>query len=246
MQVGLSHLHTDLDPFFLLFSFSRANLLSSSARLAQAALLKKIIEALKDLVSDANWDVNEQGISLQAMDSSHVSLVALLLRADGFDKFRADKNLALGINLASMSKVLKCASNDDTLTLRADDAADTITFVFEGQKNDKISDFELKLMDIDGEFLGIPETDYNASVTMSSSEFSKICRDLTILGDTVVIAATKEGVKFSVDGDLGSGNVLVKQGGGSADDPASVNHLSLFWFQYFKLQKEERSLICLI
>jgi len=197
------------------------------ARLSQAQLLKKIIEALKDLVTDANWDVNENGITLQAMDSSHVSLVALMLRADGFDKFRADKSLALGINLASMAKIMKCAANDDILTMRADDAADSITFVFEGPKQDKISDFELKLMDIDGEFLGIPETEYNASITMSSNEFSKICRDLTILGDTVVISATKEGVKFSVSGDLGSGNVLVKQGGAVADDPASGTTIEL-------------------
>ena len=197
------------------------------ARLAQAALLKKLIEALKDLVTDANWDANEQGLSLQAMDSSHVSLVALLLRADGFDKFRVDKNLALGINLASMAKVLKCASNNDTVTLRADDSADTISFVFEDEKSEKVSDFELKLMDIDGEFLGIPETDYNASITMPSAEFSKICRDLTIIGDSVVIAATKEGVKFSVTGDMGTGNVLVKQGGAVADDPASGTTIEL-------------------
>ena len=50
--------------------------------------------------------------------------------------------------------------------LAAEDAADSITFVFEGAKSEKISDFELKLMDIDGEFLGIPETEYNASITM--------------------------------------------------------------------------------
>merc|ERR1712164_89791 len=62
---------------------------------------------------------------------------------------------------------------------------------------------------------------------MSSHEFSKICRDLTILGDTVIISATKEGVKFSVTGDLGSGNVLVKQGGAVADDPASGTTIEL-------------------
>jgi proliferating cell nuclear antigen len=139
-----------------------------------------------------------------------------------------------------MAKIMKCAANDDVLTLRADDTADAITFVFEGAKQEKVSDFELKLMDIDGEFLGIPETEYNASITMSANEFSKICRDLTILGDTVVISATKvrfllccfcllrsshflfkqEGVKFSVKGDLGAGNILVKQGGAVADDPS--------------------------
>jgi proliferating cell nuclear antigen len=46
---------------------------------------------------------------------------------------------------------------------------------------------------------------------MPSSEFQRICRDLTILGDTVTIAASKEGIKFSVTGDLGSGNITVKQ-----------------------------------
>ena len=30
-----------------------------------------------------------------------------------------------------MSKVLKCASNDDVITLKAGDNADTVTFMFE-------------------------------------------------------------------------------------------------------------------
>ena len=59
-----------------------------------------------------------------SQDSSHVSLVALLLRADGFDHFRCDRNISLGINLSSMSKVLKCCNNDDIVTLKSDDQAD--------------------------------------------------------------------------------------------------------------------------
>ena len=41
------------------------------------------------------------------MDNSHVSLVSVSLRADGFDKFRCDRNLSMGMNLVSMSKILK-------------------------------------------------------------------------------------------------------------------------------------------
>lgn len=37
---------------------------------------------------------------MQAMDSSHVSLVALLLRGDGFESMRCDNNINLGINMA--------------------------------------------------------------------------------------------------------------------------------------------------
>lgn len=47
------------------------------AKLAEASILKKIIEAIKDLVTDVNIDVSPQGLSIQAMDSSHVALVSL-------------------------------------------------------------------------------------------------------------------------------------------------------------------------
>lgn len=49
---------------------------------------------------------------------------------------------------------------------------------------DKVSEFELKLMDISSENLGIPETEYAASVRMPSAEFQRICRDLSSIGDT--------------------------------------------------------------
>lgn len=46
---------------------------------------------------------------------------------------------------------------------------------------------------------------------MSSSEFQRICRDMTILGDTVAIEAKKDGVKFSVSGETGNGSITLKQ-----------------------------------
>jgi proliferating cell nuclear antigen len=106
--------------------------------------------------------------------------------------------------------VLKCCNNDDIVTLKSDENGDAMTFMFENQNADRISDFELKLMDIDSEHLGIPDTDYKCTVQMPSHEFQRICRDLAILGDTVTIAVTKEGVKFSVAGEMGSGNMTIK------------------------------------
>ena len=49
---------------------------------------------------------------------------------------------------------------------------------------DRVSDFEVKLMDIDSEHLGIPDTDYAATIQMPSSEYQRICRDLSSIGDT--------------------------------------------------------------
>ncbi|KAF7081183.1 hypothetical protein CFC21_085156 [Triticum aestivum] len=187
-------------------------------RLVQGSLLKKVLEAIKELVTDANFDCSGTGFSLQAMDSSHVALVALLLRSEGFEHYRCDRNLSMGMNLGNMAKMLRCAGNDDIITIKADDGSDTVTFMFESPNQDKIADFEMKLMDIDSEHLGIPDSEYQAIVRMPSSEFSSICKDLSSIGDTasgpcvaVIISVTKEGVKFSTAGDIGTANIVCRQ-----------------------------------
>ncbi|KAK4408864.1 Proliferating cell nuclear antigen [Sesamum angolense] len=162
-------------------------------RLVQGSLLKKVLEAIKDLVNDANFDCSATGFSLQAMDSSHVALVALLLRSEGFEHYRCDRNISMGMNLNNMAKMLKCAGNDDIITLKADDGSDTVTFMFESPMS--ILEFQ-KLSTI---------------VRMPSAEFARICKDLSSIGDTVVISVTKEGVKFSTRGDIGTANVVCRQ-----------------------------------
>lgn len=184
--------------------------------------MKKLLDAMKDLVTDANFDVTSTGIALQAMDTSHVSLVALNLRKEGFDHFRCDRNISLGINLQSMAKIMKCAGNDDVVTMKAEDSGDSVTFMFESEKQTRISHFSLKLMDIDSEHLGIPEQDYQCVVQMPANEFQRICREITIIGDTVKIAASKEGVKFSVSGDMGTGSIVCKQNAAVDEEEDSV------------------------
>ena len=54
----------------------------------------------------------------KAMHCSHVSLVSLNLRSDGFEHYRCDRNISMGMNLANMAKCLKCAGNDDIITMK--------------------------------------------------------------------------------------------------------------------------------
>jgi len=65
-------------------------------------------------------------------------------------------------------------------------------------------------MDIDQEHLGIPETDYAATITLPSSEFQRITRDLNQISESVAIECTKEGVKFASQGDIGNGSVTLR------------------------------------
>jgi len=181
------------------------------AKLTQGVQLKKIVESIRDLVTDANLDCSESGIRMQAMDSSHVSLCALTLRSEGFERYRCDKSFSMGLNTPNLAKILKCAGNDDSITLKhGEETNDAVNLEFVSQNEDRISEFELKLMEIDSEHLGIPDTEYKCNVRLPSAEFQRIIRDLQVLGDSCVIAVNKEGIKFSSSGDLGTGSIMLK------------------------------------
>merc|ERR1719408_381806 len=65
-------------------------------------------------------------------------------------------------------------------------------------------------MEIESEHMEIPEQQYKVVAKLPSGEFQKICRDLKEFGETMQVKASKEGITFSVQGDVGTGNVMLK------------------------------------
>merc|ERR1719348_1969107 len=117
------------------------------------------------------------------------------LLESGFEQYRCDSDQCLGIQFSALSKILKCMTSKDSLSIQAQSDGDVVNFIFES---------------MDQEQLGIPDTEYDTIIEMPSAEFQRICRDLAAIGDTVTISATKQGVKFSVNGDIGSGDMTIK------------------------------------
>jgi proliferating cell nuclear antigen len=180
------------------------------AKLSEGAVFKKIIDSLKDLFTDVQFEFSSGGMSLQAMESSHVVLAMLLMRSEAFESYRCDRTMPIGINIVSLSKIIKCCGNDDSITIKADDGGETINFVFESKNGERVSDYDLKLMDLDVECLGIEESEPDVGVQMPSDELQRICRDLSNISESVEISAVKDSIKFATKGDLGSGNIIIR------------------------------------
>lgn len=69
------------------------------------------------------------------MDASHVALVSLKLGIGIFEAYRCDRTISLGLSLNDLSKILKCAKNEDTCLIRFEDTDnDSVTFTFEDPK----------------------------------------------------------------------------------------------------------------
>lgn len=188
------------------------------AKLLQGTILKKALEGIRELIQSGNWECSSTGISMQGMDPSHVALTSLTLKKDLFDQFRCDRNVTLGLSHSVLSKILKCAANDDVITLKSVDEPDEINLVFQSPNEDKTSDFIIKLLEIDQETLGIPDTEYSATVKIPSAEFQRICRDLSQFGDTIIISVKKGVIEFSGTGEIGSAKIALKETGSIDDD----------------------------
>ena len=111
------------------------------ARLLEGETFKQIIDSIKDLLTDTNIECTEEEMSIQAMDSAHVSLVAVSLSAAAFDHYRCDRQITLGVNTANMAKIFKMIGKEDTFVLKSEDEADVLTMMFEGKTADTIADF---------------------------------------------------------------------------------------------------------
>lgn len=162
------------------------------------------------------------------MDQAHVCLVTMTLRAQAFEMFRCDRPLSMGINIASFSKIMKCAGADDDVKIVADDSGpDCAEFIFENSSADRVAHFELKLMDIDQDTMNVPDDDeYQAIVNMPSADYRRIFSDLAIIGDTITIDVTKNNACFSVEGDIGTGSLNIQQSEGADGDdkhPVTIN-----------------------
>tara|TARA_B110000211_G_scaffold109718_1_gene127386 strand:+ start:11560 stop:12366 length:807 start_codon:yes stop_codon:yes gene_type:complete len=168
----------------------------------QASAIRTLIEALKEILTDVNFEINLSGIKVIAMDSSHVSLIYMKLLAENFEKFYCDKPLVCGISIVRLFKLLKSMSPNDSLCM----------FITKSEPNDlqihiETSEkglrhkFSLKLMDLYLDKVEIPPAQFSSVLRIPSSDFQKLCRDMNNLGDELEIKSSGNQLIFSISND---------------------------------------------
>lgn len=192
------------------------------AILESGQLLKALVDAIVQLVEEANLVCNPDGITLHAMDPAHVSLVSLRLAADGFARYRCDGHMTLGVSMKTLQKLLKLCGKEDSVAMTAASSdKDTLFFKFETKDQSRTNDVAMRLLVIDADALDIPDQEYKCVVSMPSAEFARVIRDMGVVGESVCISVSKDGLEFSAEGDDGtSTKVKLRNSGESADASA--------------------------
>ena len=169
----------------------------------QASAIRTLTEGLKDILTDTNIEFSPVGIKLLCMDGNHVSLVSLKLESQNFEHYECSNTFKIGLNILNFYKLIKIVGNNDTISLSITTSDPTeMRIIIENTEKNSITQFDLKLLDIDDEELSIPDSEFETIITMPSSDFQRYCRDMVILGDTIIIESIGEKLVLKCQGDF--------------------------------------------
>lgn len=185
----------------------------------QASAFRILIEALKEFLTDVNIEFTKHeikednhtgGLNIIALNNSSSILVHLKLDAEKFDSYTcANDKINIGINMTYLYKLIKTINNNDILTLFLDDNdINKLGIKIENSNKNYMSTYKLNLMDLDKNIYNIPPTEFNTIITMATGEFHKICKDLSMIADTVEIKSYQKKLIFTAKGEIASNQVI--------------------------------------
>lgn len=172
------------------------------ARTVKAAPFRTLVEAVKDILTDANLEFDQSGLKIMAMDGTHTILVHLRLQADRFDEYHCPQKHIIGVNMINFFKIVKTMSNNESieLSLKKSDPTRLNIQILNGDKQ-ITTQFALNLIELDVEPLVIPQAVFPSIIAMPSVDFQKIIRDMHTLGEVVEIQSARQELIFRCKGD---------------------------------------------
>ena len=73
----------------------------------QSSAFRTLIEALKEILTEANIEFDSNGIKIVTVDETHTNLVYLSLQSDKFEHFYCPVKYVLGVNMIYLFKLIK-------------------------------------------------------------------------------------------------------------------------------------------
>jgi len=75
-------------------------------RTVKASPFRILIEALKEILTEANLEIDPHGLKIIAMDGTQTVLVHLRLHSEWFEEFYCPQRLILGLNMINFFKAM--------------------------------------------------------------------------------------------------------------------------------------------
>ena len=167
-----------------------------------AKLLTNCVTAIVDLIKDAEFIIDEYGMSLKAIDAGQIAMTILKIPRDAFESFINEGSQKIGINLPSLNSILKRAKNNDKLILELTENK-KLNIILDGD-NKRI--FSINLIDIVATDLPNPNIDFDAIINMNSSVLTDGVKDASLFANYLIFSVKDNTLIISAKGPKGEIN----------------------------------------
>ena len=176
----------------------------------QAGSIRTLVEVLKEVLNDVNLIFDETGIRVTAMDGSHVALIHMKLDACKCETFFCKGRIDVGLNMSSLFKLVKTISNSDTVSFYIqEENKNELGIIISNSDKNSLTNFKIKLLDLDIRDINIPDVDIECIITMPSNDFQRMCRDMLNIADTIELTSSEESLFVRCEGDFASQETVI-------------------------------------
>ena len=180
----------------------------------QIAPFRTLMIALKDILLESNITFTSEGIKLINMDKTHTILVHMFLEAVNFEHFYCKyPKIVIGVNMFHLFKLINTIDNNDVLTIfiEEEDYSDGIVtnlcLKFENGDINQCKTQKLKLIEPEEIELDVPDVKFSSIISLPSSDFQKIIRDLSNLSDRIEIKSVSNELIFKCKGSFAEAEI---------------------------------------
>jgi proliferating cell nuclear antigen len=163
---------------------------------------KGIIDILANITENITFKFHQNGMNIQAMDGSHISLLYIELFIDQFTTLVAEKPITVSLSTTSLKPIIRSMKESDCISMRVKDQSSIVDIILiDGDNKNKYS---LNQIYIDTETLDISSYGLNSNLIMTKkSGFTKILTDIKNTdADEVILSIIDNKVVFTAKSDL--------------------------------------------
>jgi len=178
------------------------------ATLGNVGLLTDSISTIAELIDEGLFKLGKDGISLVAADRALVAVVDFKILSSAFEKYEADEEKSIGLNITNLLSVLKRASADDKATLTLQDSKLEIVL-----QNASRRRFVLPLLDLSQEEVPpVDQLEFAVSAELKPAVLQSGIADAEIVADSVLFEASPSRFGMRAEGDISSAQLELERG----------------------------------
>ncbi|MDD1703294.1 MAG: DNA polymerase sliding clamp [Methanoregula sp.] len=194
-----------------------------------ADIFKEAIDAISALVPECRLHTDEENISTRAVDTANVAMIALTLKKEAFDTFKATQS-EIGVDISKMKNIFNMGGKGDLISLELPDNAQKMSVSVHGYH------YSITLLDTNTirKDPNSPTINLPGKVVISGEDLNNAIKAAAVISDKLAMGINIKDQTFFMVADGDTDHIQREFGKDELKSLTPVESRSLFSLDYLK------------